>query len=73
MLDYMARTNPLGFVDPALHRADMSETFDCERMEIPGPTKELDMHMRSIDDSEGYKGVPICVQVVGRRLKEEKI
>jgi amidase len=72
-LDYTACTVPIGFVDPALHRADRGEALDCDGMEIPGPTNELDKHIRDIYEPERYRGMPITVQIVGRRLEEEKI
>ena len=36
-------------------------------------TGELDAHIRSIYDPAVYKGLPVTMQVVGRRLEEEKV
>ncbi|RDW92269.1 acetamidase-1 [Coleophoma crateriformis] len=74
VLDFTACTIPVGFVSPDLHKADnVNENADCVGAEIPPPTCELDVHIRKIYDPEVYKGMPLTVQVVGRRMEEEKI
>jgi amidase len=73
LLDYSACTVPVFFVDPQLHKADKGDRMDAEGKEIPGVTCELDAHIRSMYDPEIYKGLPVSVQVVGRRMEEEKV
>ncbi|KUJ10518.1 acetamidase [Mollisia scopiformis] len=73
VLDFSACTIPIGFVDPELHPADSGDTEDAEGKKIPGITGELDGYIRSIYDPEVYKGLPITVQIVGRRMEEEKV
>jgi amidase len=73
VLDFSACTVPLGFVDPEIHKADTGEKTDADGNEIPEVTGELDGYLRSIYDPEVYKGLPVTVQVVGRRMEEEKI
>ena len=36
-------------------------------------TCELDAHIRSMYDAKAYHGLPVTVQVVGRRMEEEKV
>jgi len=73
VLDFTACTVPIGFVDTTLHQADQSETLDAQNQDIPGVQSELDQYIRSIYDAEKYKGLPVTVQVVGRRMEEEKV
>ena len=47
--------------------------LDADGNKIPGVTGELDAHIRSIYDTAVYKGLPVTMQVVGRRLEEEKV
>jgi amidase len=72
VLDFSACTVPVGFVN-GQHKADKGGDLDAEGNEIPGVTGELDAHIRSIYDPEVYKGLPVTMQVVGRRLEEEKV
>lgn len=74
VLDFSACTVPVGFVDPNIHKANSENgLFDAEGGEIPGSTCELDKHIRKIYDPEVYKGLPITMQVVARRMEEEKV
>jgi amidase len=73
VLDFSACTVPVGFVDTKLHPADKGTNSDAEGKEIPEVAEELDGYIRSIYDPEVYKGLPVTVQVVGRRLEEEKV
>jgi amidase len=75
VLDFSACTIPVGFVDPEIHKADKGEgdTLNCEGKEIPEVTNELDGYLRSIYDPQVYEGLPVTVQVVGRRMEEEKV
>ena len=73
VLDFSACTLPVGFVDPEIHRADKGSALDAEGNQIPGMTGELDGYIRGIYDPEVYKGLPVTVQIVGRRLEEEKV
>jgi amidase len=72
VLDFSACTIPVGFVNEQ-HKADKEGDLDAEGSKIPGVTGELDAHIRSIYDPEVYKGLPVTMQVVGRRLEEEKV
>jgi amidase len=72
VLDFSACTVPVGFVN-GQHKADKGGDLDAEGNKIPGVTGELDAHIRSIYDPEVYKGLPVTMQVVGRRLEEEKV
>lgn len=73
VLDFSACTVPVGFVEPEIHKADKGDTLDCDGKEIPEVTSELDGYLRRIYDPEVYKGLPVTVQVVGRRMEEEKV
>ncbi|KAG0649284.1 Acetamidase [Hyphodiscus hymeniophilus] len=73
VLDFSACTVPVGFVDPEIHKADQGSTLDANGKEIPAVRSELDGYLRSIYDPEVYKGLPVTVQVVGRRMEEEKV
>ena len=73
VLDFSACTVPVAFVDPEVHKADSGNTKDADGKEIPDVTSELDGYLRSIYDPEVYKGLPVTVQVVGRRMEEEKV
>jgi amidase len=72
VLDFSACTIPVGFVSKQ-HKADKGGDLDAEGNGIPGVTGELDAHIRIIYDPELYKGLPLTMQVVGRRLEEEKV
>jgi amidase len=74
LLDYTACTIPVGFVDPALDRADdMAKMEDANGNAVPPPTCEKDETIRRKYDPEVYKGLPVALQVVGRRFEEEKV
>jgi amidase len=73
VLDFSSCTVPVGFVDPELHKADLGEELDAAGKEIPKVTGDLDRHIRSIYEPDVYKGLPITMQVVGRRMEEEKV
>lgn len=74
LLDYTSCTFPVRFVDPAIDFADdPSLTKDASGEAIPAPTCQRDELIRRKYDPETYKGLPITLQVVGRRLEEEKV
>ena len=73
MLDFSACTVPVGFVNPEIHKADKGNSLNSEGKEIPDVTSELYGYIRSIYDSENYKGLPVTAQAVGRRMEEEKV
>lgn len=74
LLDYTACTFPTGFVDPAMDLADHPGLVqDAHGELLPSPTCERDETIRSKYDPEVYKGLPVCLQLVGRKLEEEKV
>lgn len=73
LLDFTACTVPVGLVDPKIHKEDKGNTLDAEGMEIPDVTSDFDGYIRGIYDPEVYIGLPVTVQVVGRRVEEEKV
>jgi amidase len=75
VLDFTACTVPIGFVDAKVleHQPDQGETLDAQGKEIPASQSELDQYTRSIYNAETYEGLPVTVQVVGRRMEEEKV
>jgi len=74
LLDYSACTIPVTFVDEKLDLADAaSGEHDGEGNSIPAPTCDLDRTVRGRYDPEVYKGLPVSLQIVGRRLEEEKV
>lgn len=74
LLDYTACCFPTGFVDPAKDLADDTTLIKSAQGEIlPGPTCERDENIRRKYDPEVYKGMPVCLQLVGRKLEEEKV
>lgn len=74
LLDYTACTFPTGFVDPERDLPDdASLTRDAEGNALPAPTCERDETIRRKYDPQVYKGLPVCLQLVGRRLEEEKV
>jgi len=73
VLDFSACTVPVGFVDPESHKADKGNRLDSDNGEIPDVKGELDGYIRSIYEPEMYKGLPVTVQIVGRRMEEEKV
>lgn len=74
LLDYTACTFPTGFVDPTKDLADdKSLVKDAQGETLPPTTCERDENIRRKYDPEVYKGMPVCLQVVGRKLEEEKV
>jgi amidase len=73
VLDFSACTVPVGFVDAKVHKVDRGEKEDAGGNEIPGVAGEMDGYVRSIYNPEMYKGLPLSVQIVGRRMEEEKV
>ncbi|KAK2810065.1 hypothetical protein FQN50_003259 [Emmonsiellopsis sp. PD_5] len=73
-LDFTACTIPVSFVDPKVDLPDHPEgEKDAAGRPIPSPVSELDKTIRANYEPERFKGLPVTVQVVGRRLEEEKI
>jgi amidase len=74
VLDFTACTIPVTFVDAAVDLPDSANgESDAAGESIPPPVSELDKSIRHNYDPSVYKGLPVTVQVVGRRLEEEKI
>ncbi|PGH09890.1 hypothetical protein AJ80_07600 [Polytolypa hystricis UAMH7299] len=74
LLDFTACTIPVTFVDSQIDLADQQDgRFDAMGLPIPPPVSELDKTIRANYDPERFKGLPVAVQVVGRRLEEEKV
>ncbi|KAK4504251.1 hypothetical protein PRZ48_005167 [Zasmidium cellare] len=74
LLDYTACTFPTGFVDPAKDLPDdASLVKDAAGESLPPPTCGRDETIRRKYDPEVYKGLPVCLQLVGRKLEEEKV
>ena len=74
ILDYTACTLPVRFVDPDVDVADdASLTKDGKGETIPPPTCERDRSIRQRYEAQRYEGLPVTLQVVGRRMEEEKV
>ena len=73
LLDLTAVTVPVSRVDATIDVKDRSETEDAAGSGIPPPTGDLDRVIRKRYDGNIYKGLPVGLQVVGRRLEEEKV
>lgn len=74
ILDYSACTLPVKFVDPAIYVVDdPSLTKDDRGEAIPAPTCERDGSIRRKYDPKRYKGLPVALQVVGRRMDEARV
>ncbi|KAI0015050.1 acetamidase [Xylariomycetidae sp. FL0641] len=74
LLDFTACTLPVGFVGVD-DRKDESDTRDGYGVPIPAPTGELDRTVRHNYNSapEKFVGMPVTLQVVGKRYEEEKV
>lgn len=74
LLDYTACTFPTDFVDP---QRDLSDDYsllkDANGEALPPPTCERDETIRRKYNPEVYKGMSVCLQLVGRKLEEEKV
>ncbi|KAF2121621.1 acetamidase [Lophiotrema nucula] len=74
ILDYSACTLPVGFVDPKVDLADDSSlTVDAAGNALPPPTCERDESIRKRYDPAIYAGLPVTLQIVGRKYEEEKV
>ncbi|PGH07133.1 hypothetical protein GX51_01920 [Blastomyces parvus] len=74
LLDFTACTIPVTFVDPDMDLPDHPEgKFDAAGQPIPPPASDLDMAVRGNYEPGRFKGLPVAVQVVGRRLEEERV
>lgn len=74
LLDYSACTFPTGFVDPQRDLPDDASLLkDANGDALPPPTCERDETIRRKYNPEVYKGLPVCLQLVGRKLEEEKV
>jgi amidase len=74
LLDYTACTLPVDFVDPALDLPDHeSLREDAAGQALPKPTCERDESIREKYDPEVYAGLPVVLQVVGRKFEEEQV
>ncbi|KAJ9639169.1 Acetamidase [Knufia peltigerae] len=73
-LDFTACTIPVSFVDPEKDLADAEDgAHDAQGNKIPSPVSDLDRAIRNNYRPEIYGGLPLTVQIVGRRLEEEKV
>ena len=73
-LDFTSCTIPVTFIDPEIDLADdPSGEFDAAGQPIPPPVSDLDKTVRANYDPGRFKGLPVTVQVVCRRLEEEKV
>ena len=74
VLDLPACTLPMGLVDPTADQADdVSLTRDTAGNVLPVPTCERDEIIRRKYGAEVYAGMPVTIQVVGRRFEDEKV
>ncbi|OJD21771.1 hypothetical protein ACJ73_06890 [Blastomyces percursus] len=74
LLDFTACTVPVTFVDSDVDLPDRPEgKFDAAGQPILSPMSDLDAAVRNNFEPGRYKGLPVAVQVVGRRLEEEKV
>lgn len=74
LLDYTALTLPVGFVDAQRDLADDASLLkDAEGNDLPPPTCERDEIIRKKYDPNVYAGLPVTIQLVGRKLEEEKV
>ncbi|KAJ4363691.1 Acetamidase [Neocucurbitaria cava] len=74
ILDYSSCTLPVGFVDPIVDLADDTTlVMDAAGAELPRPTCERDETIRRKYDPQTYAGMPVTLQVVGRKFEEEKV
>jgi amidase len=74
LLDYTACTVPVGFVDPEVDRADDEGLVrDAAGRDLPSPTCVRDETIRRKYDPGVYAGMPVTLQVVGRKFEEEKV
>lgn len=74
LLDFTACAIPVTRVKELVDRADAGDgETDAKGNSLPRPTCELDRKIRSNYDPEVYKGLPVGVQIVGKRLEEEKV
>ncbi|KIW86396.1 hypothetical protein Z517_01792 [Fonsecaea pedrosoi CBS 271.37] len=64
-LDFGACTFPVTFADKELDKARDMSTFK--------PLSDIDGRIQQDYDAEFYHGAPVALQIVGRRLEEEKI
>lgn len=73
-LDFSACTVPITFVDAKTDLADAEDgKHDAWGGEIPSPVSDLDRAIRKNYQPEVYSGLPVTLQIVGRRLEEEKV
>lgn len=74
VLDFTACTIPVTFVDETLDLADSHDGMsDASGNPLPAPVFDLDRIIRQRYDPSVYKGLPVTLQIVGRRLEEEKV
>jgi amidase len=64
-LDFAACTFPVTFADKELDKARDVKTFK--------PLSDIDGRIQNDYDAEFYHGAPVALQIVGRRLEEEKV
>ena len=65
LLDFAACTFPVTFADKNVDKARDMKNFR--------PLTELDGKIQNDYDAEFYHGAPVDLQVVGKRLEEEKV
>lgn len=72
LMDFTACTLPVTFVDEESDGKD-GDGKDAQGRELPAPTCELDEKIRANFDPQAFKGLPVTLQIVGKRLEEEKV
>ena len=65
MLDFAACTFPVTFADKAIDKARDMKTFK--------PMSEIDAKIQTDYDPDFYHRAPVSLQLVGKRLEEEKV
>jgi amidase len=78
LLDYTACTFPVGFVDPELDGPDSEYLLqDAGGNALPEPSCDRDRIIRerysTRSGAELYRGLPMSLQLVGRKYEEEKV
>jgi amidase len=65
LLDFAACTFPVTFADKAIDKARDMKTFK--------PMSEIDAKIQTDYDPDFYHRAPVSLQLVGKRLEEEKV
>ncbi|PGH09207.1 hypothetical protein AJ79_05736 [Helicocarpus griseus UAMH5409] len=72
LLNFTACTVPVTFVKPDIDLTDQPNgCLDAAGNPIPPPASELDRNIRENYKPDRFEGLPVTVQIVGRRLEEK--